>query len=261
MFLHILVNQVNRKTSTIKYNQNKVAGGSVSLENVLLKLFTENPSSSVVNWDSFGARAVFGGQEKWMCNSACPGKRGKCNCAYPQKVKVHEQIVQGSCHFCMFSIRSAPGVAKKGNHGTLPGNLLSQHQYLLPNLHINSAFTVPCWLRHWPQVCVNHSPKIKTCSCCSWRGADLEPFLWFFSFFFIFFSIPAQVAVGEELTWSYTNVLQPQAATLSKHLDTWMFKCTCPRWKTKSTEAVLTKKLTNSHFKAKKWKTYRILVD
>ena len=64
MFLHILVNQFNRKTLTIKYVQNKVAGGFVSLEIVFLKLFTEKPSSSVVNWDSFGATAVFGGQEK-----------------------------------------------------------------------------------------------------------------------------------------------------------------------------------------------------
>ena len=29
-------------------------------------------------------------------------KRWKCNCAYPQKVKVHEQIVQGSCHLHVF---------------------------------------------------------------------------------------------------------------------------------------------------------------
>ena len=77
---------------------------------------------------------------------------------------------------CMFSFRSAPGVAKKGNHCTLPGNLLSQHQRWLPNLHISSALTVPCWLRHRPQVCVNRSPKINNCSGWSWRGADLEPF-------------------------------------------------------------------------------------
>merc|ERR1719397_1208689 len=45
----------------------------------------------------------------------------------------------------------------------------------------------------------------------------------------IAFRVKRPVSVGEELTWSYTNVLQPQAATLSKHLDTWMFRCTCPR--------------------------------
>ena len=42
--------------------------------------------------------------------------------------------------------------------------------------------------------------------------------------------INVQVSAGEELTWCYTNVLQPQAATVAKHLDTWMFKCSCPRW-------------------------------
>ena len=53
--------------------------------------------------------------------------------------------------------------------------LLSQHQPWLPNLHISSAYTVPCWLRHWPKVFVNQSPnKINTCSGRSWRGADLE---------------------------------------------------------------------------------------
>ena len=46
--------------------------------------------------------------------------------------------------------------------------------FYLTNLHISTAFTVPCWLRHWPQVCVNRSPKMNTCSGCSWRGADLE---------------------------------------------------------------------------------------
>ena len=153
-----------------------MAGGSVSLRIVFLKLFTENPSSSVVNWDSFGARAVFGGQEKWKCNSACPGKKMKVQLRLSAKSwKCTNKLFRVRVT-CMFSFRSAPGVAKKGNHCTLPGNLLSQHQRWLPNLHISSALTVPCWLRHRPQVCVNRSPKINNCSGWSWRGADLEPF-------------------------------------------------------------------------------------
>ena len=216
MFLHILVNQFNRKTSISNTFKTKWPVGSVSLEIVFLKLFTEKPSSSVVNWDSFGATAVFGGQEKWKCNSACPGKRWKCNCAYPQKVKVHEQIVQGSCHLHVF----LPLCTWRGKERQ--------------SLHFTWHFIF--YLSISPD-CLTYTLAVLILFLVDW---DIDPrSLWIRA---PTRSIPAQVAVGEELTWSYTNVLQPQAATLSKHLDTWMFKCTCPRWKTWSTEALLTKK-------------------
>ena len=143
-----------------------------------------------------------------------------------KKLKVHEQIVQGSCHLHVF----LPLCTWRGKERQ--------------SLHFTWHFIF--YLSISPD-CLTYTLAVLILFLVDWIRAPTR-------------SIPAQVAVGEELTWSYTNVLQPQAATLSKHLDTWMFKCTCPRWKTWSTEALLTKKkLTKSIFKAKKWKTYRIL--
>ena len=142
-------------------------------------------------------------------------KRWKCNCAYPQKVKVHEQIVQGSCHLHVF----LPLCTWRGKERQ--------------SLHFTWHFIF--YLSISPD-CLTYTLAVLILFLVDW---DIDPrSLWIRA---PTRSIPAQVAVGEELTWSYTNVLQPQAATLSKHLDTWMFQCTCPRWKTLSTEAVLTK--------------------
>ena len=146
-------------------------------------------------------------------------KRWKCNCAYPQKVESARTNCSGfmSLLHVFLPLCTWRGKERQSLHFTWQSSI---------SLTYTSALLLQ-FLVDW-----DIDPRSVWIAAPRW--------------------IPAQVAVGEELTWSYTNVLQPQAATLSKHLDTWMFKCTCPRWKTLSTEAVLTKKLKNRFLKPQK---------
>ena len=95
-------------------------------------------------------------------------KKWKCNCAYPQKVESARTNCSGFVSLACFPSALHLAWQRKAIIA------LYLAIFYLTNLHISTAFTVPCWLRHWPQVCVNRSPKMNTCSGCSWRGADLE---------------------------------------------------------------------------------------
>ena len=210
---HILVNQFNLKTSTINNILNKVAGGVGEFKNCVSQTFHRKPIKFCCELGFIWCNSRLWWTGKVKVQLCLSWKKMKVQLRLSAKSESARTNCSGFMSLACFPSALHLAWQRKAIIALyLALYLLSQHQPWLPNLHISSAYTVPCWLRHWPKVFVNQSPnKINTCS---------------------------QVAVGEELTWSYTNVLQPQAATLSKHLDTWMFQCTCPRWKTLSTEAI-----------------------